>query len=823
MNKVVKNILVYLILILLSLSFGIFLSFKSTNDYFVSELSFDELTNDVRVYRDKYGVPTIIADNQDDLFFAQGYEYARDRLWQAEFYRSIAHGELSRLFGPDLLDSDKFLRTLKLRESADLEYAQTSERTKRIVDSYIAGLNKYMELHASNLPLEFELLDLGRVVGGDFTSLKPKKWEPQDVFALQGVMAFDLSYDAAKRELLRQDLLLNLGAERAIDLIPVHSPEGEAYFLNSSVNPLTTKSGEYLRSFPLLESLALGVDVGSNSWVVSGDLTESGNPILSNDPHLGLATPSIWWQVHLYSTDGSFHVEGYSLPGTPGITIGHNEYVTWGLTNTGTDSIDLFYFNTRTESNGNEQYFHDNQWKDFDFKTHMIPVAGESDEEFTIKSTVYGPVLDKELFNVSDNKVYSLRWTLHEPSNNSRLFDAILGIDFATNADDIIQATKFWSVPGQNIVYATLDGDIGYQYTGFAPIRKVVGSGVLPQNGSDSAFGWDGYVPFSEHYGVKNPSEGYFVTANAEIDATDNFYITDLYATDHRTDRIKQFLKQNKDYTVDDMLLLQSDVLNLYAIEIIDPLLNHIDQSVVPSELSSVAESAYLKLAKWDHLMDKDSVGATIFATFRIYLEEFSLKDEIDTITELPYLYEKYAVYARYLMPKIAGNISSTWFDDVSTDDTIETGAEIASKAFAASIEFLRDKLGKDVSSWKWGRLHKVIFEHPIADNAPLINFNNGNTGNSGSSFTVKAAGGSPTWTDEGPEYTQTNGQSMRLIVEVENTWSNVWGIVSPGESGHYGDDHNDDSVSDWVNTANHKWDFSIGMQNEATFTFRKK
>lgn len=823
MNKVVKNILVYLILILLSLSFGIFLSFKSTNDYFVSELSFSELTSDVRVYRDEFGVPTIIADNQDDLFFAQGYEYARDRLWQAEFYRSVAHGELSRLFGPDLLDSDKFLRTLKLRESADLEYAQSSEHTKRIVDQYIAGLNKYMKLHASNLPLEFEILDLGRVVGGDFKSLQPKKWVPQDVFALQGVMAYDLSYDAAKREILRQDLLVNLGPEKALDLLPIHNPEGEAYFLNSTVNPLTTKSGEYLRSFPLLENLAMGVDVGSNNWVISGDLTKSGNPLLSNDPHLALATPSIWWQVHLYSTDGTFHVEGYSLPGTPGIVIGHNEYAAWGVTNTGTDSIDLFYFNTRTESNGNEQYFHDNEWKNFDYSTHMIPVDGEADEEFILKSTVYGPVLDRELFNVSDDKTYALRWTLHEPSNNSALFDAILSIDVATNADEIVQATKYWSVPGQNIVYATIDGDIGYQYTGFAPIRKVSGSGVLPQNGSDPTFGWDGYVPFSEHFSIRNPDEGYFVTANAKIDITDNFYITDLYATDHRTDRIKQFLKQNKDYSVDDMLRLQSDVLNLYAVEIIDHLLNHIDPSIVSSDLSSLAESAYNYLSKWNHLMDKDSVGATIFATFRIYLEEFTLKDEIDTITELPYLYEKYAGYARYLMPNIAGNISSIWFDDVSTSDTVETGAVIASKAFAASIEFLEDKLGKDVSSWKWGKLHKVVFEHPIADNAPFIDFNEGYMRNSGSSFTVKAAGGTPSWTEDGPEFIQTNGQSMRLIAEVEKSWSNVWGIVAPGESGHYGDDHRADSASDWVNTINHKWDFSTGMGTEATFTFRKK
>ncbi|MFV2016370.1 MAG: penicillin acylase family protein, partial [Candidatus Heimdallarchaeota archaeon] len=238
---------------------------------------------------------------------------------------------------------------------------------------------------------------------------------------------------------------------------------------------------------------------------------------------------------------------------------------------------------------------------------------------------------------------------------------------------------------------------------------------------------------------------------------------------------------------------------------------------------SSVADDAFQYLSKWDHQMDKDSIGATIFATFRIYLEEFSFKDDIDTIVGLPYLYEKYAGYAPYLMPKIVDNISSTWFDDQSTPNTIETGDLIASKAFAASIEFLEDELGSDVSTWKWGKLHKVIFQHPIGDNAPLVNFNEGNIANSGTSFTVKAAGGTPRWTSEGPEFVQTNGQSMRFIAEVEPTWSKVSGIVTPGESGNYGNEHRADSVKDWVDTINHEWDFSTDPQRETAFVFRKK
>ncbi|MHA2030441.1 MAG: penicillin acylase family protein, partial [Candidatus Kariarchaeaceae archaeon] len=620
MNKILKNFLAYFLVIIISLSFGIFLSFKNTSDYYVSELEFDELSGDVKVYRNEYGIPTIIADNTDDLFFAQGYEYARDRLWQAELFRSIANGETSRFGGSDSLDTDKFLRTLRLKESAVLEYNRADEFTKQAVDRYVEGLNKYIDYHLSNLPLEFEIIDLGRLIGGNLESFKPKKWEPEDVFALQGVMAYDLSYDAARRELLRQDLLVNLGAERALELIPIHNPEAEEYFLNATVNNLSLNSINFARSFPLLDSFAQSLDVGSNNWVISGNLTESGNPILSNDPHLGLTTPSIWWQVHLYAKDGSYHVEGYSLPATPGITIGHNENVAWGVTNTGTDAIDIFYFNTRN-INGVEQYFIDDVWKEFVYEKHEIPVAGEDDEDFTLKMTDYGPVMDKEIFNITDSKTYVLRWSMFEPIDDSGIFDAILKINRATTADDIKSAAKEWSVPGQNLVFATLDGDIGYQYTGFAPIRKVNGSGVLPQNGSDSRFGWEespdgatAYIPYSVHYSVVNPEEGYFVTANAKVDKSDNFYITDLYATDHRTDRILQMIDEGEDFIVEDMLDMQSDVLNLYANDILDPLLLDIDPSS-----SEIATLAYPFLSDWDRTMDKESVGATIFGTFRIY------------------------------------------------------------------------------------------------------------------------------------------------------------------------------------------------------------
>ena len=825
MNKILKQFLIYFLILIISIPVGVLIGIRNLDENYINTLNFSELHSDVKVYRDQYGIPTIVAADQHDLFFAQGYEYARDRLFQAEFYRSVANGQLSRLFGPgdnnSLIKSDQFLRTIGIKDAAQIVWDNTSPQLQQIVVDYVAGLNKFIDTHHENLPLEFQLLSIGQLTQGNFKAVKPLKWTPQDAVAIQGVMAYDLAFDAANRELLRQNLLSQFGPEKALELMPIMDPTARAYFLNQTN---TAPAGLSLNVFKQLQKNVgyLGFK-GSNDWVVNGSKTSSGLPILANDPHLGLSTPSIWWQVQLYAADGSYHTQGYALPGIPGIVLGHNQNVVWGFTNTGTDSIDLYYLNTRTQD-GVDQYFINGQWKPFVIKTVDIPVSGEDTQQFTIKMTDYGPVLDKELFGITDGKTYAMQWTLLSTNQNNSIFDAIMGLNTAKTADDVHNALSTFSVPGQNIVFATTSGDIGYQYTGFVPNRKVPGSGVLPQNGSDSKFGWDGFIPYDQYLYVKNPESGYFATANQKIDNRDQFYINDLYDTPYRGNRINALLSASNSIDNNYMRNIQADVQSTYAIDLLKNITSTISNLSFTGDNAAIAEKAVNILLNWDHNMFMNSTGATIFGAFRIYYEEQTFFDEMQN-TGIKDMYADYAGIARYVLPSISENNTSTWFDDIRTPNIVETRDMIVQRAFNDAINFLIGKLGSNPNKWTYGRIHKVIFEHPIGTAVPLFNFNTGNVASPGADMTVDAGSNTPRWSEDGPEFLQDFGPSMRLVAKVEPTWSQVEGINAPGISGNYNDAHRSDSLKDWVNVVNHPWNFNISdiqAKESPSFIFKK-
>ncbi|MHA2252767.1 MAG: penicillin acylase family protein [Candidatus Kariarchaeaceae archaeon] len=821
MNSIVKKILVSILVVILSLTLGIYSGFKSTSDYHTKELRYEGLIDEVKVYRNELGIPTIIAQNRQDLFFAQGYEYARDRLWQAEFTRSVANGELSRLFGDNLTDSDKFLRTLDLKTAAEQSWEKTSDENKAIIEKYVAGLNLYIDDHIDNLPVEFQILNLNLKNPLKPFDVKPKKWSVTDALAVQGVMSYDLSFGGLNRELLRLDFAREFGVEKTLELMPIQHNQSRDYFLSIDTETLLPGNTQ-LSSFSLLDNIGLGFGIGSNSKVVHGDKTESGLPIVANDPHLGLTTPGIWWQVHLVAPD--YHVEGYALPGIPGITLGHNEDIAWGFTNTGTDAVDLFYFK---EDSSGEHYYLDDEWKEYETVTHQIPVKGGDPMTYEIDFTEYGPILDNDVFGLDEDAHYAMRWTLLVDHPRDAIVNSILGMNTARNAEEFHAALEYFGVPGQNIVYATVDGDIGYQYTGLTPIRKTEGSGVLPQNGSDPNYGWDGMIPYSQQYNVTNPDNLYFTTANEKIDTRDLFYITDMYDIGYRGERAKQFLDDIDYVTVEDLNRLQGDVLNLGAIDALDPYLPGLRTASFSGDNKQLAEDAVKELDSWDQTMNRTSVGAMLYATYRIFLEEQVFKDEMDQWEGGDDLYERYGGGSFgggiHGLKSISTNLTSEWFDDVRTSDITESGNDIAKRAIEKTVEFLKKEIGSDIDSWKWGKLHKVLYEHVLGTEVPLLDFNEGNKASDGSDNTLKASGDTPRWTEDGPEFIQSHGPSMRFIAEVEPTWSNVWGIMSPGESGVLGNSHRGDGVNDWINNINRQWDFTTVRSSSPSFTYKKK
>lgn len=804
MNSKLKKVLIIFLILLLSAFLGLFLEIKNTSDYGSIDGEFDQITAEVKVYRDEKGIPTIIANNLDDLFFAQGYEMARDRLWQMEFLRAVASGELAELIGESLVESDIYLRTLSMRYIADYKYSIMPEKSRNILDRFVLGINSFIDTHPHNLPLEFTLI--GSV---------PQQWTSMDVLGIQGVMSRTLSISGLNRELFRQDLMKAVGAEKALELFPIEYPDAASYYLAQESSMLThaySSNGKVDAIEELIGNIGFGSGIGSNNWVVSGSNTNTGKPMLANDPHLDLTTPSIWWQVQLIAPN--FHVQGFSLPGAPGVVLGHNEYVAWGVTNTGTDAVDLFYFNT----NDQDQYFYNNTWVDFEIETLEIKVNGGETQFHDLRRTVYGPVLDPDLFGTPEGETYVMRWTLLEKNPNEQIFRAILDLNQAENVDDVHEALRYWGVPGQNIIFATMDGDIGYQYTGFIPIRKNNNYGVLPQNGSSNDYGWEGYIPYEDHYYVVNPEKGYFSTANEQIDPRNDFYITDTYDVGFRGARIKEVLDANSDITLDDMKNLQDDTKTLYADEMLDPFVLAALGGATFVEDVKTMEKAVEYLEDWtDRSMDRDSIGATLFATFQIYFEEFTFADELNAVEAN--FYNRYAGSATRGLRPILNNSSSIWYDDVTTTK-IENGEDIAIKALEATVEFLSEEIGVNIDAWEYGKIHKVVFAHVMGDQTNGL-LNEGDTPSDGSSYTVKAAGGTPRYTVDGPEFVQTTGPSMRFIAEVEPTWDNLYGVLSPGASGHFLNKHRGDGVDDWVNNVYHKWEFYTTTEETPDFTYK--
>ncbi|MHA2501446.1 MAG: penicillin acylase family protein [Candidatus Kariarchaeaceae archaeon] len=803
MASVRSKILAIIVIVLLSAVLGIYTGIKNSSDYQITEISFDEISADVKVYRDEWGVPTIIAENEFDLFFAQGYEVARDRLWQLEFFRSVSNGELTELLGDGLVNSDKYLKTLAMKETAIATTERLDQSYLDLLEAFVLGINKYIELHSNNLPLEFALL-----------GAQPKNWEVSDVVAMQGVLSRTLSFGALSDELFRNRMLERFGAADSLELYPLQSQEAEDYFLSlsqSDAAPIDTMNAEIAHLMMFSKTDALD---GSNNWVVGPERSETGNPIMANDPHLSLQTGSIWWQVHLYSP--TFHVEGYSIPGTPGVILGHNDHVTWGVTNTGLDAVDIFYFK---KSDDGSQYWLDNEWKDFTSIDHEFNFSNGTSVAYSIPQTEYGPVLDPEIFDIPEESEYAwvMRWTYQEGYDRDLIIKSVFDYNRATNMDEFLAALEYFAVPGQNFVFATTEGDYGYQFTGIIPIRTTPGSGIIPQNGSDPAFGWSGIIDYADQYRVVNEETGgFFHTANEQIDIRDDFYITDLYTAPFRGDRIVQLLQADDSITNVDMQNIQGDTFDLYSDAINSATMDAIMTTVASNpDLEKRMADAKEAIEEWDGNMTRDSTGATVSAIYRLFLEEQAFKDDFGG--NLPY--GAYDSNANWGMVTILDDPDNRWWDDTTTTE-VENRDDIVHRAFDKTVAYLVENVSRRPAGWAYGSVHKVVFEHPMGGVIGLLN--EGNTPSDGSKFTVKAAGGTPDYDNGAISFTQTHGSSMRYVAEAEPSWSNVWGIVVPGTSEHFFHGQRGNSVDDWVNNILHEWNFGTSYDIPPTFTYRK-
>jgi penicillin amidase len=829
-----RGIILILILALVAGAGGFFY-FKSYLPNTVAQRSFPKidgeikvsgLDNTVDVYRDKMGIPHIYASTTHDLFFAQGYVHAQDRFWQMDAWRHIGSGELSKMFGKGQLETDSFLRTLGWRQTAEVELKQISPESKAILQAYTDGVNAYLKDHKDTaLSLEYAVLGL---LSPDYII---EEWRPVHSLTWGKAMAWDLRGNMGE-EIERAVLLKTFTPEQVEQLFPaypsdhpviVNKIEGNAAtvsMLNSEQSALSVSKGSTFNyaSLPLDElafntslldsSLGAWNDgIGSNSWAVSGELTDTGMPLLANDPHLTIQMPSIWYQVAMHCLPLNdacpFEVAGFSFAGVPGVIIGHNAKIAWGFTNTGPDVMDLYIEKVNPENPN--QYEVNGKWVDFITRTESIPVVGGDPVSLIVRSTRHGPVISdtygplKDIGDPKDTKfqafkdragvelpkqyVIALAWTALTPSTP---FEAIWGFDKAQNWKEFRQAARGFHVPAQNLLYADVEGNIGYQMPGDIPIRAK-GDGTVPVPGWTDEYAWTGFIPFDEQPYTFNPAEGYIVTANNEVPPNDYPYlITKDWDYGFRANRIVNMIK-NAPAKIDIAYIqkMQGDAFDANG-EVFVPLL-------VKAGLSPDLAPALNTLKSWDFQDRADSTAAAVFNSFWRNLLQNTFNDE------LPERYQADGG-SRWndVLRTMAKNPNDPFWDDKSTANVTETMDDMLKVSLAEAVAELQKTFGKDMSKWNWGGMHTSTFRNSTLGESgvTLIEdlFNRGPIPTSGGEAVVNATGWS---VNDGYE---TNWlPSMRMIVDLGNLNKSVT-VHTTGQSGHAYNQHYDDMTSMWAN-----------------------
>ncbi|GAB4346030.1 MAG: penicillin acylase family protein [Candidatus Abyssubacteria bacterium] len=728
-------------------------------------ITLEGISEQVVIYRDEYGIPHIHAQNRGDLMFAVGYVSAQDRLWQMDVTRRAATGRLAEIFGERLIEADLLVRILGLEHTAKRQLTLLSPDTLAALRAFSDGVNASME-RLSALPPEFRLL-----------KYRPEPWQPSDALAISRLLAWQLSKDF-ESELILGRVAAKLGEGVAAELAPTYPSDGPFIIPAGEFDRMDTAFLE--RSARVLKEF-VGHPGGSNSWVIGPAWTRSGAPILANDPHLnGTRMPSIWYYVHLVG--GGYDVIGALAPGMPLPIIGHNRRIGWGLTNMTADIQDIFV--ERLNPNDPLQYEYDGRWVDMDTRLERIGFrteeGGLSVIARQVRRTIHGPLMNDVTPGVSH--AISLCWTGFEPTAD---FEALPGVCLARNWKEFRRALNEFGAAPQNFIYADIDGNIGYQGAGIVPIRSG-GSSWMPREGWKSERMWSGRIPFEQMPSVLNPRAGYIVTANNRV-VGDEYphFISAYWAPRFRYERIAELIESDGPYDTNSVARMQSDSVSLLA-----PLMLGKVMPALSSLDDPVEREAGMMLRQWDYKNTTDSVAATIYHEFMLNFAMNTFADEMGRDLAERYLSEYYLWLERFV--KLMEE-DSRWFDDRGTE-ALESRDDVALRSFRETVASLKRRLGKDVSEWKWGKVHTVEFRHPLESNrlARWL-FNVGPFPFPGDGETVNRA----TFAFDKP-YDVTMVASIRHVMDFSQL-ERTLGIHTTGQSGSPASRHYSDFTARWL------------------------
>jgi len=723
------------------------------------EIILSELEHPVIVWRDDFGVPVLSAKSDKDLYYAVGYVMASDRLWQMDLLRRVTQGRLSEIFGENLANTDLLMRSLRMTEKSNKILAGiVDSEIECALESYSAGVNRYIEDYRKKLPPEFVVL-----------GYEPEKWEPVHSVNLIGYMAWDLTMPYSS-EIILHKIRQKLGNEYFNELVP------DIAIQFSSVHE-SFKDFSSMESFDILfesdeniRDLGLEVFLGSNNWAASPEKTESGSPLFANDMHLGLSSPGIWYPMH-HHVENSLHVTGVVLPGQPFVIAGHNEHIAWGMTNVMVDDMDFYLEKTSEDKPGHYEYM--GEWLEFEEKTEQIFIKGGQSVEKTIYFTHRGPVISR--FKKTGQDVVSMKWLGNEISHE---LEAVYGLNRAQNWQDFRKAVKGFVAVSQNIAYADVYGNIGLQTCAGVPVRKK-GNGLNVHPGWTDEYDWTGIVPFEELPYSFNPPSGTVSSANNKT--ADNrypYHISYWYAMHYRINRIREMLNQNESLTTLDFMSMHID----YQSHLVQDLLPDI-LAVLHSNRNNLTENEYKTLnllRAWPGIMTADIAAPAVFDQFYVSFAKNVFLDEMgDSLyTE----YTKSSYLARYAIDKLWFSDKSLWADNITTENKEETRDDIIFQSFRDAVGFLENKLGKDPERWQWGNLHTLTLKHPLGSVKLLdriLKLNSSPYPVPGSFHTV-----SPYAYSLANPYDVNHGASHRHIYDLSD-WDKSYVILPTGTSGN--------------------------------------
>ncbi len=677
-------------------------------------------------------------------------------------------GELAYAFGDEMINSDIYLRTWRIHDTAKKLVGELDRETTDLMLAFCAGINYRIKEVYNDLPIEFKL-----------TGMKPPVWNPAIVTGYSRMMAREMS-SSWKPEIVFGAIENYFGKEKLSEIYPYYSSTHPTIARDIKSDVYSKIMDEELT---LEKILGYNSSVsGSNNWVVSGQRTKSGKPLLANDPHLQFTQPPRWYEMHLKG--GRFNISGLCLAGIPMPIIGQNENIAWGFTNSMVDDMD-FFIETINPQNQN-QYLYDGEWKDMKVVEETIKLRGDRDTTVFIRLTHHGPIIsDVHRLLKNEKTAISMAWT---GNWLTREIDGLFQLATSKNWRDFSSALKHFGVPGQNIVYADVDGNIGWRPAVFLPIRKE-GYSLIPRPGDDPNYNWSGRVPYKEMPYLFNPAEGYIATANNKI-IGDSFpyYISGLWADPSRAQQIIKRLDTLNSATVDDMKSIQLDYTSLFAKEITPHLL-----SIKSGDETGKLKTAMDLLENWDFVESPESKGALVFHSvlrqlvISVFSDELELLGDkyLDAFTSMKYLHSR-------SLRKILVEGTSSWIDDVRTKNKIESLDEILEKAFINGVLDIEKVAGQNTNNWEWGRVHYLTHKHKVGSNKIADWFFGLNVGpylSGGSDKSPNA--GSYSFSDP---YAQTAGASMRRVVDFNNL-NETHVILPTGQSGLYNSSHYKDQA----------------------------